>query len=134
MRTMLILVLAVLCPPTIATAQITSSQNLACTVTASGGMACNGIGAPDTEEDKNQPKLSTVHYIVEPGAALDEPTASSDYLIVGINGGDLVNEKSPFRHLFLEKDQVNLLPKGQPFHLRNKTSQDVEVRLIQIRR
>jgi hypothetical protein len=131
---MLIVVLAVLCSPKIATAQISSSQNLGCTVTASGGIACNGIGAPDTERDKNQPKLSTVHYIVEPDAALDESTASSDYLIIGISGGDLVNEKPPFRHLFLEKDEVNLLPRGQPFHLRNKTSHDVEVRLIQIQR
>jgi hypothetical protein len=37
-------------------------------------------------------------------------------------------------HVSLEKDSVTLMPKEQPFRLRNKGSDDAEFRLIEIRR
>ncbi len=132
MRAMLLLTFLV--GPTMALAQVTSSANLGCTVVAAGGMSCNGIAFPDTEKGKNLPRLTVTHFTVEPGAAVDEPRPSSDLLIIGINGGDLVNEKPPFLHVSLEKDAVTLMPKEQPFRLRNKSSVSIELRLLEIRR
>jgi len=113
----------------------TSVFNMGCTVTAAGGMACNGIGAPETSEEKNKaPRLFVTHFALEPGAALDQPSSSSDCLIMGINGGDLLNERWPRLHVSLEKDSVTLMPREKPFRLRNKGSENVEFRLIEIRR
>jgi len=127
--------LVALCGPAIATAQIMSSLNLNCTVVAPNGMGCNGIGAPETKgEEKKLPKLFITHFIIEPGAALDQPGSSSDCLLVGINGGDLMNENAPFLHVYLAKDSVVLMPREQPFRLRNRGSATVEFRLIEIQR
>ena len=131
----MLVVLVALCGPAMATAQITSSRNLGCTVVAPRGMSCNGIVSPETkEEGKKLPKLFITDFILEPGAALDQPSSSSDCLLVGINGGDLVNENAPFLHVSLEKDSVTLMPREQPFRLRNKGSDTVEFRLIEIQR
>ena len=131
----LILALVTLYAPAIVTAQVTSSSNLGCTVVAAGGMSCNGIGIPETKnEEKKAPKLFVTHFILEPGATLDQPSTSSDCLIIGINGGDLFNDKVPLLHVSLEKDAVTLMPRDQPFRLRNKGSDNVEFRLIEVRR
>ena len=133
MRTMLALV--ALCAPLIATAQVISSANLGCTVVASGGMACNGIGDPETKKgEKKAPKLFLTHFTLEPGAALDQPSTASDCLIIGINGGDLLNEEMPLLYVSLAKDAITLMPREQPFRLRNKGSGSVEFRMIEIRR
>jgi hypothetical protein len=104
MRISLAVVLAAVCGPAMAAAQVFSSENLACTVVAAGGMACNGIGASGIKGvDKKVPKLFVTHFTLEPGAALDEPSSPSDCLIIGIQGGDLVNEKLPSLHVSLER-------------------------------
>jgi hypothetical protein len=119
----------------LAVAQITSSESLGCTVVPGGGMACNGIGVPFTKHQKPKlPRLSITHFTFEPEAVIDRVASSSDSLIVGINGGDLLNEKPPGRHISLEKDFVTLMPKGEPFRLRNTGTERVEFRLIEIRR
>jgi hypothetical protein len=128
-----------LCGPLWASAQIISSSNLGCTVgTPSGGMVCTGIGrVPDAEDkEKKLPKLFVTHFIMKPGAALDraQTGCSSDCLIIGINGGDLLNEQAPFLHVSLAKDSVTLMPKEQPFHLSNKGPDDVEFCLIAVQR
>jgi hypothetical protein len=141
----MLVVLLVLCGPAIAAAQIISSGNLGCTVVAPSGMACNGIVAPTffgivgpetktKEEGQKLPRLFITHFKLEPGAVLDEPSSSSDCLLVGINGGDLLNESAPFHHVSLGKDSVTLMPREQPFRLRNKGSETVEFQMIEIRR
>jgi hypothetical protein len=92
------------------------------------------LSAHESELAPRAAKLFVTHFTIAPGAAVEEPSSSSDCLIIGINGGDLVNEKPPFLHVSLEKDAVTLMPKEQPFRLRNKGSQDVEFRLLEIRR
>jgi hypothetical protein len=135
MRSTLTLALLTLYCLACATAQVISSGNMGCTVVAPSGMACNGIGTLGTkEEEKKLPKLFITHFILEPGAALDQPSSSSDCLLIGLNGGDLLNEKAPFLHVSLEKDSVTLMPREQPFRLRNKGSDTVEFRMIQIQR
>jgi hypothetical protein len=118
-------------------AQVISSANLTCTVVGDGGMACNGPGpivSKTNKEDKNLPKLIVIHVILRPGAALNQPSFSSDCLIIGIDRGDLLNEKTPLLHVSLEKGSITLMPKEQPFRLRNTGSHDVELQLIEIRR
>jgi hypothetical protein len=136
MRTMFVLALAALSCPAVIAAQVTSSVNMGCTVVAAGGIACNGIGVPVTKEpeEKKLPRLFVTHFILEPRAVLDQPNPSSDCLIIGINGGDLLNERWPLLHLSLEKDSVTLMPKEQAFRLRNKGANNVEFRLIEVRR
>jgi len=97
-------------------------------------MACNDLSVPDAEKVKNLPNLTVTHFTIEPGAAAEQPGSSSDCRIIGINGGDLINEEPPFLHVYLEKDEVILMPKEQPFRLRNRGSQNVELRLLEIRR
>jgi hypothetical protein len=128
-----------LCGPLLASAQIISSSNLGCTVgTPSGGMVCTGISSiPDAKDkEKKLPKLSVTHFIIKPGAALErtQTGCSSDCLIIGINGGDLLNEQAPFLHVSLAKDSVTLMPKEQPFRLSNKGLNDVEFFLIDVQR
>jgi len=128
------LVLATLFSTAIAVAQVTSSANLGCTVVAPSGMRCNGIAVPDAkEEGKKIPKLFVTDMTLRPGAAV-EPPANSDCLLIGIKGGDLLNEKPPFLHVDLGRDSVTLMPREQPFRLRNKGSENVEFRMIEIRR
>ncbi|MBV9075836.1 MAG: hypothetical protein JOZ10_19605 [Acidobacteria bacterium] len=135
MRTIFVLVFVALCGTELARAQVTSSANLACTVVGVGGMACNGIGVPPSSEDnKKSPRMFVTRFTLEPGAALDQPSSSSDCLIVGIDGGDLVNERAPQLHVSLEKDSLTLMPREKPFRLRNKSAKSVEFRLIEIAR
>jgi|SRR5215472_11669206 len=138
MRT-IALALVALCATELATAQVISSANMGCTVVGEGGMACNGIGVPGVpdpnEDQKTSPRLFITDFKLEPGAALDKPNSSTDdCLIIGIDGGDLLNEREPHHHVSLEKDSVTLMPRELPFHLRNKSSKSVEFRLIRIRR
>jgi hypothetical protein len=125
-------------PLATATAQVSSSANLAWTVGASGGMACNGISSVDAGKsatDRKGPYLSVTHFIIEAGAALTGPDkSSSDVLVIGITDGELVNEKPPGGHMGLTRDSVFLLPAGESYLLRNKGSQNVELRLIEVRR
>lgn len=94
MRGICVIVISVLSSSVIVPAQVSSSANLGCTVVASGGMACNGIGRPGRpfpdpkSEEHKLPKLYVTHFIIEPGGALERPSSSADFLIIGINGGD----------------------------------------------
>lgn len=133
MRTLV--VLAVLSCPVSAIAQVSPSSSLGCTLVAAGGMGCNGIGIPETKSaGKHAPKLYITNFVLESGAALEQPSSSSDCVLIGINGGDLVNEKPPFLHVSLDRDTVALMPRKVPFRLRNKSFDKVEFRVIEIRR
>lgn len=140
MRTMF--AIAALCCPVMAMAQITSSDNLGCTIVAQGGVFCNGLSAVPSkpsavkpnEEGKKGPTLLLWNITLEPGASFERPYARADYALLGINGGELLNEKTPFLHVSLDKDSVTLMPREQPFRLRNNSSQSVKFRVIEIQR
>ena len=137
MRTIAAFAVAVLCCPVMAMAQIAPSSGLGCTVIANGGMTCNGPSAPPTVAnpkigDTDLPRLLITEMRLEPGAAWDVRNATSDYLVEVIGEGALVNEKTPFRHVSLNKGSVTLMPRGKPFQLRNNSSITVEFRVIEI--
>lgn len=137
MRTMF--AIATLCCPVMAVAQIALSSGLVCTVSVRGPMACSGPPAiPTVPNNKaaetDLPRLVLTEIRLEPGAAWNMQSALSDYLIEGISGGTLVNEKTPFRYVSLAEGSVTLMPRGKPFRLRNKSAVTVEFRVIEIRR
>ena len=135
MRGIFVIALAVLSSFVVVQAQVISSHNSGCAVNASGGTTCNGIVTPRPKnEEPKLPKLSVTHFTIEPGGAFGSPSSSADFLIIGIQGGDLLNEEAPFRHVSLAKDEMTLLPKGQAFRLRNTTAGKVEFRLVEIQR
>jgi hypothetical protein len=116
MRGVFVIALSVLYGCMVAPAQIISEANLGCTAIAGGGMSCNGIGTYDPKYGEQKlPKLLVTHFIIEPGAVLERPSSSTDVVIIGINGGDLLNEKAPSLHVSLAKDDVTLMPKEQEF-------------------
>lgn len=97
-------------------------------------MTCNGPGVPQTEREKDRPRLIVTDMRLEAGASWNCPDAFSDYLVLGINGGDLINEKPPFLHVSLDEGSVTLLPSGRLFRLRNDGSKMVEFGVIEIQR
>ena len=111
MRT-IVAMLALFCPG-MAIAQIASSENLSCTVVAPNGMGCNGMGVPPANrnkgDEKDRPALLVTEMKLAPGAFFEFPNATSDFLVLGISGGDLLNEKTPFRHVSLERNWVSLM-------------------------
>jgi hypothetical protein len=135
MRATVVTVILLLSASVTLPAQINSSANLGCTVTTGGGLGCGGIVNPEpNNEEKKLPRLSVTRYNVGPGGELERPSSNTDFLIIGINGGDLLNEMPPFRHVSLDKDIVTLMPKEQAFRLRNKTGDNVEFEVIEIQR
>ncbi len=130
-RFALALSLSIFFARTTAAAQVASSEGLACTLTREGAVSCNGIASVGAK----RPSLSLTHYIIEPGAELRWPDGlGCDGLLLGVSLGELVNEGLPNGVFHLTPDSVFLLPKEQTYVLRNKSSQNVEVRLAEVRR
>jgi mannose-6-phosphate isomerase-like protein (cupin superfamily) len=56
-----------------------------------------------------------------------------DEVIIGMGTGDLENEaKSPHVDVSVSEGSIFLMPKDEPYRLRNVGKQDVEVRVIRI--
>ena len=113
-----------------APAQVLPISSGSCRVSASGLESCNwmsGISAakanpskiPDTTDD-GRTKLFVTRYILAPGAPLNPPVDGRNALVVGMTSGELVNEKkSPQSHLYVTSGSVILMPKQEPYLLRN---------------
>jgi len=56
-----------------AAAQVTSSGNMGCAITAAGYTECIGIEVPETKQTKSLPKLFVTDFTIEAGAALATP-------------------------------------------------------------
>ena len=128
-----------------APAQVLPISNGSCRVSASGLESCNwmsGISVakanpskiPDMTDD-GQTKLFVTRYILAPGAALNPPVDGNNALVVGMNSGDLVNEKKSLQnHLYMRNGSVILMPKQEPYLLRNTGKQSLELLLIELRK
>ena len=56
-------------------------------------------------------------------------------LIVGMNGGELVNEKKSLQnHVNVSSGLVMLMPKEEPFLLRNIEKENLELLVIEVRK
>ncbi|MGA7924952.1 MAG: hypothetical protein WCA20_03030, partial [Candidatus Sulfotelmatobacter sp.] len=68
----------------------------------------------------SRPKLFVTRCILAPGAPLNPLVEGTDVLIVGMNNGELVNEKkSAQSHVNVSSGLVMLMPKEEPYLLRN---------------
>lgn len=80
-------------------------------------------------------KLHVTRYLLAPGAPLNPPVEGHDALIVGMNKGELVNEKnSPPSHVNISNGLVMLMPKEEPYLLRNIGKDSLELLVIEVRK
>ena len=129
-----------------ATAQVLPASSGSCRVAASGLHGCiwmSGVSlrkatASKTTDlaDNSSPALFVTRYILAPGAPLDSRgIVGGEVLIVGRNKGEVVNEKkSPPARIDVYEDLVMLMPKDEPYLLRNAGKDHLELLLIEIRK
>lgn len=120
-----------------ATAQILPTSNGSCRVTASGLESCNWMSGVSHEKvndtDGPRSQLFVTRYILAPGAPLNRPVEGRDVLIVGMDNGELVNEKkSPQSHVNVSNGLAILMPKEEPFLLRNTGKEKLELLVIEV--
>jgi hypothetical protein len=88
----------------------------------------------DTSPD-SRPKLFVTRCILAPGAPLNPLVDGTDMLIVGMNNGELVNEKNSSQsHVNVSNGFVMLMPKEEPYLLRNIGKENVELLVIEVRK
>ncbi|MGH9546545.1 MAG: hypothetical protein ACRD23_15160 [Terriglobales bacterium] len=79
--------------------------------------------------------LFVTRYILAPGAPLNPPIEGLEVLIVGMGSGQLLNQKkSPPVAFDVRKRSVILIPRREPYLLRNVGKQSLELLLIEIRK
>ncbi len=120
------------------TAQILPTSNGSCRVTASGLESCNwmsGVSHEKAHNDTDGPRsqLFVTRCILAPGAPLNPSVEGRDVLIVGMDNGELVNEKkSPQSHVNVSNGLVILMPKEEPYLLRNTGKEKLELLVIEV--
>ena len=76
-----------------------------------------------------------MRFLLAPGAPLYPLVLDYDTLVVGTGPGQLINEKkSPPTKVDVSNGSVILMPKKQPFLLRNIGNVPMELLVIQIRK
>lgn len=121
-----------------ASAQILPTSNGSCRVTASGLQSCNwmsGVSHEKAQNDTEAPRsqLFVTRCILAPGAPLNPSVEGRDVLIVAIDNGELVNEKkSPQSHVNVTNGLVILMPKEEPYLLRNTGKEKLELLVIEV--
>ena len=124
------------------TAQIVPNGGCGCTVSSSAvGCGCAGAGGKKTGSAGKQslpsdrPQLIDTLVTLLPGALLTRWVLGDDELFIGMGKGELVNEaKSPPAEIPVSEGSIFLMPKDEPYKLRNVGKDDVKVRVIRIHR
>ena len=127
-----------------ASTQIMPTSSGSCGVAASGVASCDWISAvnirkavPTTDgTGDSHPALFVTTFILAPGAALDsQGIVGGEVLIVGRNKGEVINvKKSPPARIDVYEGLVMLMPKEEPYLLRNIGKDNAELLLIEIRK
>jgi mannose-6-phosphate isomerase-like protein (cupin superfamily) len=128
-----------------ATTQVLPKSDGSCSVSASGVYACNWMSAPPNQKTDgngriNPPadertQLFVTRFVLAEGASLRPLVEGHDVLIFGINDGELINEKkSPATHINVRNGLVFLMPKDEPYLLRNVGKQSVELLVVEMRK
>ena len=86
--------------------------------------------------DHSRSTLFVTRFILTPGAPLDSQTiVGGEVLIVGRNNGEVINEKkSPPSHITVHDGSVMLMPKEEPYLLRNVGKENLELLVIEVRK
>lgn len=127
-------------------AQVLPTSSGSCTVAASGLLGCNWMSAVGLRKattskstelaDDSRSALFVTTFMLAPGAPLDSQTiAHGEVLIVGRNSGEVINEKkSPPNHINIYDGSVMLMPKEEPYLLRNIGKEGLELLVIEVRK
>jgi hypothetical protein len=145
MRYVLMFCLFVLLSGPSAKAQVLPTSSGSCTVSASGLEGCNwwaGLGSrkvtttKPTDLASDSRSVFVTLYILAPGAPLDSQSiVGGEVLIVGKNSGEVVNEKkTPPSHIGVYDGLVMLMPREEPYLLRNIGKEKVELLVIEVRK
>ena len=125
-----------------ADSQVLPSSDGSCGISTSGAQSCDWVsaltlrwsGTKKTAAD-SPPKLFVTRCILAPGAKLNPLVRGIDVLIVGMNSGELLNEKkSPQNHVDVSNGLVMLMPKEEPYLLRNIGRENLELLVIEVRK
>ena len=129
-----------------AKAQVWPTSSGSCTVAPSGQEGCDwwaGLGSrkvtttkpPDLASDSRSALFVTL-YILAPGASLDSQSiVGGEVLIVEKNNGEVINEKkTPPSHIGVYDGSVMLMPREEPYLLRNIGREKVELLVIEVRK
>jgi len=128
-----------------AAAQVLPTSNGSCRVTGSGLESCDWMSGVSLRKastsktihpvDNDRSALFVTRYILAPGAPLNPPIEGTEVLIVGMNNGELVNEKkTPQSHVNVSRGLVMLMPKEEPYLLRNIGNENLELLVIEVRK
>jgi hypothetical protein len=126
--------------------QVLPSSNGSCTVAASGVEGCHwmsgvnlrGVTTSKQSDLANDSRsaLFVTRFILAPGAPLDSQSiVGGVVLILGKNNGEVINEKeTPPRHINVYDGSVMLMPKEEPYLLRNIGKENVDLLVIEVRK
>jgi hypothetical protein len=129
-----------------AKAQVLPTSSGSCTVAASRLEGCDwwsGLGRrkvttskPSDLASDSRSALFVTRFILAPGAPLDSQSiVGGVVLIVGKNNGEVINEKeTPPSHISVYDGSVMLMPKEEPYLLRNIGKEKVELLVIEVRK
>ncbi len=85
----------------------------------------------NVSSDRSQ--LIETWVTLSPGALLTRWVPGDDEVIIGMGSGQLANEaKSPTVDVSVSEGSMFLMPKDEPYRLRNVGKQGLEIRVIRI--
>jgi len=129
-----------------ATAQVLPASSGSCSVGASGLLDCDWISAINLRKataskttdspDNSRSALFVTLLLLAPGAPLDSQSiVGGEVLIVGRNKGEVVNEKkSPPAHINVYDGSDMLMPREEPYLLRNVGKESAKLFVIEVRK
>ncbi len=135
MKSAVSLVAFALCSTLTTTAQIVPNGGCGCGL-AGSIMSCScgsgmSEGKPSLPIERSQ--FIETRIRISPGALLTKGIAGDDEVFIGMGSGELANEaKSPPVDVPVREGSLFLMPKDEPYRLRNVGKQDLEVRILRI--
>jgi hypothetical protein len=119
-------------------AQVFPASNGSCAIDASGLMDCDWISAVTLRgpiPKRPRSELFVTRCMLAPGAPLNPLVGGREVLIVGLNAGEVINEKrSPQQRVNVSKGLVMLISKKEPFLLRNIGKEILDLLVIEVRK
>ena len=135
MKTAVCLSVLALCCCLTAACQIFPNGGCGCGLSSSA-VSCScasGMNTSKASVPVDGSQLIETRVRLAPGALLTKWIPADDEIIIGMGSGQLSNEaKSPTVDVSVAEGSMFLMPKGEPYRLRNVGKQDVEVRVIRI--
>jgi hypothetical protein len=135
MKTAVCLFVFALCYCLTTAAQIFPSGSCGCGVSSSA-VSCScasGMSRSKASAPVERSQLIETRVRLAPGSLLTKWIPGDDEIVIGMGSGQLSNDaKSPTVNVSVTEGSMFLMPKDEPYRLRNVGKQDIEVRVIRI--